>query len=382
MISFFEQRLKASGLVEPDSLVVAAREDRIFWNRADSILHPVFSTLLNNSSASALIFAFPAKPYSTIIDYLCSTEQDAIYPRDCETRTFFHSFPVCRRTSPEAIGEALRKGKAVIIPGWGIVTTGAMTLEQAFVNFSSVCFACFVKFYSDYLTAFLEGTLTDAFVEALDQTRAYIPDYVRSAPTLMNGTFCSEEDIYRAMIEAGKMTVDLGLVDSFFGNISFYRDPAIYISQTGASLDYLAGCIDPCTLDHSSCAGITASSEFSAHRAVYDLTDAHAIVHGHPRFSVILSMVCDRRDCPLRGQCHLRCPEKRHIGDIPIVSGEVGTGEFGLCNTVPLALVESRGVIVYGHGVFTTARDDFNQALQSLLDIERMCRSEFFARIE
>ena len=65
------------------------------------------------------------------------------------------------------------------------------------------------------------------------------------------------------MIEAGHQTVAYRLVDSYFGNISCRLGDTVYISQTGSSLDALAGCIDPCPLDDSSCAGITAWREIS-----------------------------------------------------------------------------------------------------------------------
>ncbi|HYR02359.1 MAG TPA: class II aldolase/adducin family protein [Syntrophobacteria bacterium] len=39
-----------------------------------------------------------------------------------------------------------------------------------------------------------------------------------------------------------------------------------------------------------------------------------------------------------------------------------------------------QGVIVYGHGVFTMGRLDFNEALANLLAVERMCREECLRR--
>ncbi|MCK5685154.1 class II aldolase/adducin family protein, partial [bacterium] len=167
------------------------------------------------------------------------------------------------------------------------------------------------------------------------------------------------------------------LVDSYFGNISYLFEDIIYISQTGSSLDELAGCIDPCPLDGSSCAGITASSELVAHHEIYLRTSNRAILHGHPKFSVILSMDCDRVDCPNSGQCHIKCSEQRYINDIPIVPGEVGTGTTGLCHTLPPAMKRNRGVIVWGHGLFTVAEDDYKLAFKHLLDIENMCREEY-----
>jgi ribulose-5-phosphate 4-epimerase/fuculose-1-phosphate aldolase len=127
--------------------------------------------------------------------------------------------------------------------------------------------------------------------------------------------------------------------------------------------------------------GITASSEFSAHRQIVLYTGRHTVLHGHPRFSVILSLDCDRRDCPERGFCHLRCPGKRFAGEVPIVPGEIGTGRYGLCRTVPPVLQENPGVIVHGHGVFTAGGEDFNEAFGALLAIENASRNEYFKRV-
>ena len=92
-------------------------------------------------------------------------------------------------------------------------------------------------------------------------------------------------------------------------------------------------------------------------------------------------MDCTDLDCVNRGRCHIKCSAKRAIADIPIVPGEVGTGPTGLCNTLPPAIQNKRGVIVWGHGLFTVASKDFNEAFKHLLEIENMCREEFFARI-
>jgi ribulose-5-phosphate 4-epimerase/fuculose-1-phosphate aldolase len=96
---------------------------------------------------------------------------------------------------------------------------------------------------------------------------------------------------------------------------------------------------------------------------------------------VILSLDCGRRDCPERGFCHLRCPERRFAGGVPIVPGEIGTGRYGLCRTVPPVLQDHPGVIVHGHGVFTAGGEDFNGAFGALLAIEQICRREYFRRV-
>jgi len=198
----------------------------------------------------------------------------------------------------------------------------------------------------------------------------------------MPGPFVTESQVYQAIIEAGRYTVEYGLVDSYFGNISYRMSETIYISQTSSSLDELAGCIDPCPMDGSSTAGLTASSELTAHEDVYRRADVDCILHGHPKFSVIMSMDCDKPDCPNRGKCHVKCAECRTIEGIPIVPGEVGTGPTGLCNTLPPAMASSGAAFVHGHGLFTSAKVDFNDAFKTLLEMENLCRNLYFERLE
>ena len=93
-------------------------------------------------------------------------------------------------------------------------------------------------------------------------------------------------------------------------------------------------------------------------------------------------MDCLKKDCEQKGSCHIRCPFKRFINDIPIVPGEVGKGPYGLFKTVPEAIKNNRGVIVYGHGVFTTGKIDFTEAFKNLYKIENECIKEYFNRVD
>ena len=237
-----------------------------------------------------------------------------------------------------------------------------------------------MKFFSDYLAGRRRNDISGEQQRVFEAALERLAPLPATPPRLMRGPFRSEAAVYRAISEAGRATVAHRLVDSFFGNVSFRSGDTLYISQTGASLDELDGCIDPCPLDGSSCAGITASSEFTAHREVVQRTGADGVLHGHPRFVVILSMDC-RAPCEFAGRCHTHCPRERFVGDIPIIPGEVGTGPHGLCNALPDAMAGRRGAIVYGHGLFTAVRGDFNEAFANLLGIERMCREQYLQRL-
>lgn len=377
LINKYSAKMISAGLADHGAPLVALLDADVEWNRSDNrqkILEQVMMSLHVNS----LIFSEPAEPYRTIIEYLSHSSSAAILPQDSETRTFFHDFPICRNFSAAELTGALKQRKNAIVPGAGIAATGSISPLQAYVSFSSVCFSCFVKFFADYLQARHAGCMNDKLENTFRNVINFI-GLAHNPPELAKGPFSDRDEIIRAISQAGKATVQSGLVDSFFGNISYLSHDILYISETASSLDELEGNIDAVPLNGSSSVGITASSEYSAHRLIVENTSYHAILHGHPKFSVILSLDCEIKNCKFRGSCHTSCPEKREVCGIPIVPGEIGRG---LAKTVPAAIAEKPAVIVYGHGVFTAGEIDFNDPLRRLASVENTCREEYFRRAE
>lgn len=427
LLAKYAAKLAVTGLCAPGDVLLAALDDELVWSRAVESSDPrraLMEGIFAGMSISALLLARPAGAYQAVMAELArqaladggGNGPGSITPGDCETRTFLHDLPVVDGLSARNIIQALRQRKGCVILHEGVAhvaSFGSVSPEQAYVTFSSMCFACFVAYFAEHLRSARSGQLTPERRAAFERITALLQDDRSDLPDLLPGPFESEDAAREAMIQAGRRTVEYGLVDSYFGNIS-YRLPlpgadTILISQTGSSLDELGACIDPCRMDGSSCAGLTASSEYSAHKAVYEaeqakgamgakgtMTDgARAILHGHPRFSVILSLDCERLDCPKLGECHRACDTPRAVADatcgmsVPIVPGEVGTGPFGLCNTLPSALTgtsgdatgKGRGAIVYGHGLFTLGAVDFRDAFATLMDVEHFCRAEYFRRV-
>lgn len=377
----YAAKLVRQGLCAEGEPLVGGLDAELAWNREDARsaeLAKVFGGLSINS----LVCARPTEPYATIIDFLAERHGDLIRPEDTETRTFLHDIPVSREFSAAAVIAALKKRKAVIIPGHGIVSYGTVSPEQAFVFYSSTVFACFVLFFSDYLALARRGEIDANHRAVFEKVAAMLPAPKTALPELAAGPLTNEESVLAAMAEAGRAVVQYGLVDSFFGNISYRLGDTVYISQTGSSLDELEGCIDPCPMDGSTTHGITASSELTAHEDVYRRADAVCILHGHPKFSVIMSMDCDRPDCENRGKCHIKCTECRTVEGVPIVPGEVGTGPTGLCNTLPPAVASSGAAIVHGHGLFASGGVDFNEAFRRLLETENMSRQRYFELLD
>ncbi|MBU1343857.1 MAG: class II aldolase/adducin family protein [Proteobacteria bacterium] len=379
----------------PGQPLVGGLDDTLVWNRkADEtvVLEEVFKGLSINS----LVFLRPAEPYGSLITFLARNALNAnglIQPKDCETRTFLHDLPVISEFCADKIIAVLKKRKCVIIApgkindpaqGPAIIAHGTVSPEQGFVTISSVCFASFIKFFTDYLEALEKGLAPFAAHHLFDAIWPYATPIKKALPKFTPYPFSNEETVYSAIIEAGLKTVEYGLVDSFFGNVSYCWNHTLYISQTGSSLDELSGCIDPVPLDSSTSAGLTASSELSAHLETISCTGSKAILHGHPKFCVILSMACDpveKAACHFKEHCHTQCPKKRFIGLTPIVPGEVGTGPTGLCNTLPPALSQSNSAIVYGHGLFTTGKNNFLDAFQTMVEVEDLCRKRYIDKV-
>jgi len=376
----YARKLEQQGVCAPGEPLVGGLDDVLVWNREDPRTTEL-ARLFDRLSINSLVFARPAEPYASIIDFLAARHPEAIRPEDTETRTFLHDIPVCREFSAEALAGPLARRKSVIIPGHGVVAPGTVSPEQGFVFFSSTLFSCFVLFFSDYLAALRRGEVDDEFRRVFEHVATRLPSLRTEPPALAAGPFSEEDAVVAAMAEAGRAVVGYGLVDSFFGNISCRAGDVVHISQTGSSLDELEGCIDPCPLDGSTTHGLTASSELSAHEGVYRSADVACILHGHPKFSVILSMDCERTDCPNRGRCHVACTECRTVEGVPVVPGEVGTGPTGLCNTLPPAVAASGVAVVHGHGVFASGRRDFNEPFRRLLDFENRCRELYFERV-
>ena len=389
LINKYIGKLEAQGLAKPDDAVLIALDAGMFSNCPLTGDLSVLKEAIGLMNISSILFAKPAEPYWSMIREVLyrAGGADSIVPMDCETRTFFHDIPVIDEFSPKAIASSLSRRKSAIIRDRGIVTYGTVTPEQAFVSFSSTCFSVYVKYFYDALQYFDacaasaengSGEYLAAF--KVISKKADIASPPRKLRVLRSDPPGNCDDVRYMMAEAGRAVVSQQLVDSYFGNISYVFGSSIYISQTGSSLDELDGCIDIVPLDGSSSAGITASSELTAHRNIFLHTGSRAILHGHPRFSVIMSMYCKKSGCD-RSLCHKACPEKRDMLETPIVPGEIGTGPSGLMNTVPPAMQTGRGAIVYGHGVFTAGDETFRGPFDMLQEIEAKCKTVYFKTV-
>ncbi|GAB4484413.1 MAG: class II aldolase/adducin family protein [Thermodesulfovibrionales bacterium] len=386
LLDHFASKLAAQGLAHPDEILLLGLDAEVTANRPGSPFRTELERVFGMISVTSLLFSTPEEPYRSIIRSLTAQGQDRLVPSDCETRTFFHDIPVIDRFRAEEISRALSLRKAAIVRGAGIVSCGTVSPEQAFVSYSSACFSTFVKYFTGAMFS-LEDSLRDrrpadpSFLSEFAEIVALLPKDAPPAADIPENGPDSEGAVIDAIVRTGRALVGHRLVDSYFGNISCVWGEKIYISQTGSSLDELETTIDAVPLDGSSSAGITASSELSAHLGIYRATGCRTIVHGHPKFSVIMSMACREPGCD-PADCYRTCVKPRRIGDVPVVSGEIGTGPTGLARTVPAALAGSDAAAVFGHGVFTTGRSGFRAPFLRMREIEEASRRQYIEKMK
>jgi L-fuculose-phosphate aldolase len=149
----------------------------------------------------------------------------------------------------------------------------------------------------------------------------------------------------------GKKLGSSGFVSSRFGNISVRTKDGLMIKRTGVMLDSIESADDviEVSLYPSQDDGI-ASTETPSHRAIYLATDAKAIIHAHPQFAVVESLLCKNEILPLDTE------GLPFLGTIPIVDGSTGTQE--LCDNLTRAYSKGvKGVVNRGHGSFAAGPD-------------------------
>lgn len=386
LLEKYIDKIVRQGLAGTDKIIFFGLDAELVCNKAADRDTGELSRVFDLMNINSLLYAEPSEPYLSIIEALTDGVRDRLVPSDCETRTFFHDIPVIDELDADSISDALSRRKAAIIRSRkGIISYGTVGPEQAFVSFSSTCFSTYVKYFSDVLFHIddcirIKVPVNEKFLRHYQKIVDEALIAVKARDVITCRVPRSIGEVRDEMIRAGKILVEDGLIDSYFGNISYIYGEDIFISQTGSSMDELAGSIDVVPLDGSSSAGITASSELSAHKGIYENTGMRAILHGHPKFTVIMSMSCRNQECDL-STCYTTCLIPRNLGGFPVVSGDIGTGRTGLAATVPEAMRGHEGVIVFGHGIFATGENSFTRPLELIRKVEDECRRLYRLRI-
>ncbi|HEX9021725.1 MAG TPA: class II aldolase/adducin family protein [Nitrospirota bacterium] len=393
-IKKYTEKLLRDRTAVPESIRFYRLDDVVTTNTQDEWL-PIFTQVFSGLDVTAILFAKLTLPFADLLAERAEPDVDKLVPKDSETKVFLHDIPFIRerdwagKPASELAGmiiRCLKERKAAVIQGLGVVASGGVTVEQAYIGFSTIFHTTFVKYLLDVLVEGFKLPGERNHFEMFKNEWLKKPDLDElkfvSGPLEVSaerGVPSANEIIYNEICRVGRYTVEKGYVDSFFGNISYFDGKTIYISQTTSSLDELEGHIDPVPMDGSSTAGLSASSELPAHRGIYLASNYHAVLHGHPKFSVIMSMYCEEKDCDIT-DCNRFCNRKRSVCGVPIVAGETGAG--GLAKSVPLAIKDTGVCIVYGHGIFAAGTQDFKDAFRKMADVEDRCREGYFELLD
>jgi L-fuculose-phosphate aldolase len=139
-------------------------------------------------------------------------------------------------------------------------------------------------------------------------------------------------------------------------------------------LDELEGQIVTVPIDSASPdeLDVIASSEVNVHRAIYKATSALAVLHGHSKYAVVMSMLCKP------GEQMLIVPEDSEsvyfLHEIPVVTGGIGSEE--LARNAAHALRDHKGIVVRGHGTFARGAT-VDEAFVILSSIEHACMVKY-----
>ncbi len=177
--------------------------------------------------------------------------------------------------------------------------------------------------------------------------------------------------MWREIAYWGKKLADGGMVSSRFGNISVRTGRGFLIKRTGAMLDSIRN-EDVIEVGLApSAADKEASSETPSHRAIYLATDARAIIHAHPPFAIVESLLCGDEIRPVDSE---GIP---FLGAIPIVDGGSGSKELYDNLSRVFSSGNIKGVVNRGHGSFA-AGPDLEDCFNTTAMIEHSSRIRYF----
>jgi L-fuculose-phosphate aldolase len=144
----------------------------------------------------------------------------------------------------------------------------------------------------------------------------------------------------------GRSLFTRGLVSSQSGNLSIRMGDHLIITRRGSNLGALQEKdLIETGINKNDRSTPMASVELPVHRAIYQQTQARAIVHAHPPHTVALSMILKEiSSSHLENFCAL--------DKVPVIGWALEVKPGGLSDLIADSLKENRIVIVHGHGSF------------------------------
>jgi L-fuculose-phosphate aldolase len=165
-----------------------------------------------------------------------------------------------------------------------------------------------------------------------------------------------------------------GLVSSHGGNLSIRLGDNIIITRRDSMLNCLQehDLIETGIIKNSRSTPL-ASTDLAIHRAIYQETQALAIVHAHPPHAIALSMTeTEIMPTGVEGLSEM--------GKVPVVGWNMEVKSVDLADVIAQALKPHRIVMVHNHGSFATGQlleeaYNFTTALEQSCQVVCLTRS-------
>ena len=178
--------------------------------------------------------------------------------------------------------------------------------------------------------------------------------------------------MWKEMAFWGRKLEQSGLVSSRFGNVSERTNNGLLIKRTGVMLGEISGPEDVVEVGPGLADPFDgASTETQSHRTIYLATGAQAIIHAHPPFAIVESLLQGNEVVPLDSE------GLPFLGTIPIVDG--ATGERALWDNIARLLRSGKykGFVNRGHGTFAFG-PDLKDCFNTTAMIEHSCRIRYY----
>ncbi len=158
------------------------------------------------------------------------------------------------------------------------------------------------------------------------------------------------EQIIDQLITTGRILWEEGLVTSHGGNLSCRFKDSIIITKTGTKLGFLKEEDFVLVPLHGKPSDYPeASSELIVHLKIYENTEAKAVIHAHPPFTVALSLnLTEIVPIDIEGKLTFR--------KCPVIEVEKASASVELSEKVTEQLKNHKIICVKGHGTFCAAQ--------------------------
>jgi L-fuculose-phosphate aldolase len=183
-----------------------------------------------------------------------------------------------------------------------------------------------------------------------------------------------DERIFEQFRDIGRDLYVANMISSHGGNISMRIGDRVVIKRRGAMLGQLKPQdLIETGIEKNDSGVALASTELLAHRTIYKMTPALAIVHCHPRTAIAFSLSRDEI-VPIDNEASYL------LKMVPVIYEEFASGGPEMANDLAKILQSYKIVMLRGHGSFATGQT-LDEAFHWSSTLEESCQIALYAKL-